>query len=219
MPNGSWSGSSSGRPSGAADRVWSTREVMTAIFYVLSTGCQWNAIPSDLPPPQLRLGLPRSSGVGRHHRPPSRRALRREPRRAGRDASQTSAILDAQSARGAVKGGARAWSVRLRCREEGPRPQAPRPRLHAGRSAPGPWPAKQVRLASGGMLLNVDVHFADIQSLPLGLTRRTATVPKLCVGRRGDVSHSSSASSPMAAMPDPRCERSLPAPAVGSLRS
>ena len=26
------------------------REVLNAIFYVLSTGCQWNAIPSDLPP-------------------------------------------------------------------------------------------------------------------------------------------------------------------------
>jgi transposase len=26
------------------------REVLNAIFYVLSTGCQWNALPSDLPP-------------------------------------------------------------------------------------------------------------------------------------------------------------------------
>jgi transposase len=26
------------------------REVLNAIFYVLSTGCQWNALPSDLQP-------------------------------------------------------------------------------------------------------------------------------------------------------------------------
>ena len=26
------------------------REVLNSIFYVLSTGCQWNALPKDLPP-------------------------------------------------------------------------------------------------------------------------------------------------------------------------
>jgi transposase len=26
------------------------REVLNAIFYVLSTGCQWQALPKDLPP-------------------------------------------------------------------------------------------------------------------------------------------------------------------------
>ncbi len=26
------------------------REVLNAIFYVLSTGCQWKALPKDLPP-------------------------------------------------------------------------------------------------------------------------------------------------------------------------
>ena len=25
-------------------------EVLNAIFYVFSTGCQWNALPKDLPP-------------------------------------------------------------------------------------------------------------------------------------------------------------------------
>jgi transposase len=26
------------------------REVLNAVFYVLSTGCQWSALPKDLPP-------------------------------------------------------------------------------------------------------------------------------------------------------------------------
>ena len=35
---------------GGRPRSVDIREVLNAIFYVLSTGCQWNAIPSDLPP-------------------------------------------------------------------------------------------------------------------------------------------------------------------------
>ncbi len=35
---------------GGRRRSVDVREVINAIFYVLSTGCQWNAIPSDLPP-------------------------------------------------------------------------------------------------------------------------------------------------------------------------
>ena len=34
-----------GRPRGV-----NVREVLNAIFYVLSTGCQWAALPKDLPP-------------------------------------------------------------------------------------------------------------------------------------------------------------------------
>src|SRR5260370_18923041 len=56
-------------PSGLSDREWAliepaippakhggrrrevnVREVLNAIFYVLSTGCQWQALPKDLPP-------------------------------------------------------------------------------------------------------------------------------------------------------------------------
>ena len=35
---------------GGRPRTVNVREVLNAIFYVLSTGCQWNALPSDLPP-------------------------------------------------------------------------------------------------------------------------------------------------------------------------
>ena len=35
---------------GGRKRTVDLREVLNAIFYVLSTGCQWKALPKDLPP-------------------------------------------------------------------------------------------------------------------------------------------------------------------------
>src|SRR5450631_1986525 len=35
---------------GGRKRSVDVREVLNAIFYVLSTGCQWKALPKDLPP-------------------------------------------------------------------------------------------------------------------------------------------------------------------------
>jgi len=35
---------------GGRRRSVNVREVINAIFYVLSTGCQWQALPKDLPP-------------------------------------------------------------------------------------------------------------------------------------------------------------------------
>ena len=92
---------------GGRPRSVDVREVLNAIFYVLSTGCQWNAIPSDLPPRSTvwdYLDLWEWDGtIARIHD-----VLYVETReRAGREASPTMAILDAQSAKGALKGGAR----------------------------------------------------------------------------------------------------------------
>jgi transposase len=35
---------------GGNKRTVNVREVMNGLMYVLSTGCQWRAIPKDLPP-------------------------------------------------------------------------------------------------------------------------------------------------------------------------
>ena len=35
---------------GGRPRTVDVREVLNAVFYVLSTGCQWQALPKDLPP-------------------------------------------------------------------------------------------------------------------------------------------------------------------------
>ena len=92
---------------GGRPRKVDVREVLNAIFYVLSTGCQWNALPSDLPPRSTvwdYLDLWEWNGTIEriHHELYVR--CREE---AGREASPTTAIIDAQSAKGAVKGGVR----------------------------------------------------------------------------------------------------------------
>ena len=37
-------------PSGGGKRTVIMREVVNGLMYILSTGCQWRAIPKDLPP-------------------------------------------------------------------------------------------------------------------------------------------------------------------------
>ena len=81
------------------------REVMNGIMYILSTGCQWRAIPKDLPPRSTLfdyLDLWSYDGtLDRIHH-----ALYVECReRDEREASPTAAIIDSQSVKSAEKGG------------------------------------------------------------------------------------------------------------------
>ena len=79
---------------GGRPRTVNVREVLNAIFYVLWTGCQWKALPKDLPPRSTvweYLDLWDWDGTLEriHH------ALYVEMREnAGREASPTTAIID-----------------------------------------------------------------------------------------------------------------------------
>jgi transposase len=81
------------------------REIANGLMYILSTGCQWRAIPKDLPPRStLHDYFDLWSWDGTldriHH------ALYVECReRAEREASPTAAIIDSQSVKSAEKGG------------------------------------------------------------------------------------------------------------------
>lgn len=92
---------------GGRKRTVNAREVLNGIFYVLSTGCQWGALPKDLPPKSTvyeYFDLWSWDGTLEriHH------ALYVSCReRAGREASPTAAIIDSQSAKSAQKGGPR----------------------------------------------------------------------------------------------------------------
>lgn len=92
---------------GGRRRKVNVREVLNAIFYVLSTGCQWRALPKDFPPrttvyDYLELWNWDGTLLAIHH------ALYVELRaRAGREASPSAAIIDSQSVKGAEKGGLR----------------------------------------------------------------------------------------------------------------
>jgi transposase len=91
---------------GGGKRTVNLREVVNGLMYVLSTGCQWRAIPKDLPPRSTvhgYLDLWNWDGTLEriHH------ILYVKCReQAGREASPTAAIIDSQSVKSAEKGGA-----------------------------------------------------------------------------------------------------------------
>jgi transposase len=81
------------------------RAVVNGLMYILSTGCQWRAIPKDLPARSTLYDYFDLWGydgtLDRLHE-----ALYVKCReQAGRDASPTAAILDSQSVKSAEKGG------------------------------------------------------------------------------------------------------------------
>ena len=90
---------------GGRQRTVDVREVLNGILYVLATGCQWRALPKDLPPEStthdyLTLWA-RDGTLGRLHH-----ALFVQAReQAGKEASPTAAIIDSQSVKSAEKGG------------------------------------------------------------------------------------------------------------------
>ena len=90
---------------GGRKRTVDVREVLNGILYVLATGCQWRALPKDLPPRSTvhdYLTLWAWDGTLRrlHH------ALFAQVReRAGKEASPTASIIDSQSVKAAEKGG------------------------------------------------------------------------------------------------------------------
>jgi transposase len=90
---------------GGGKRTVIMREVVNGLMYVLSTGCQWRAIPKDLPPKSSvydYFDLWTYDGtLERIHY-----ALYEQCReRAQREASPTAAIIDSQSVKSAEKGG------------------------------------------------------------------------------------------------------------------
>ena len=91
---------------GGNKRSVDVRAVVNGVMYILSTGCQWAALPKDLPP--------RSTVNDYLRRWENDRTLDRihlalyvlSGEQAGRAARATGAIIDSQSVNGAEKGGA-----------------------------------------------------------------------------------------------------------------
>src|SRR3981081_3262613 len=90
---------------GGDKRTVKVREVVNGLMYILSTGCQWRAIPKDLPPRSTLYDYFDLWGLdgtlnGIHH------ILYVECReQAEREASPTAAIIDSQSVKSTEKGG------------------------------------------------------------------------------------------------------------------
>lgn len=90
---------------GGAPRTVDLREVWNTVAYVLSTGCQWAAIPNDLVPKSTaHYYFRRWQEDGTLAR--ANQALRERVRaKAGRNPQPTRAILDAQSVKTTEVGG------------------------------------------------------------------------------------------------------------------
>lgn len=92
---------------GGRHREVNVREVLNAIFYVLSTGCQWKALPKDLPPKSTAhnyFTLWDWDGTLERIHHTLYVAVREKE---GREASPSVAVIDSQSAKAAQKGGLR----------------------------------------------------------------------------------------------------------------
>lgn len=107
---------------GGRPRDVDVRAVLNGIFYVLATGCQWKALPKDLPPKSTvhdYLTLWAWDGTLAHIHAELFVQVRT---RAGKRASPTLGIIDSQSVKGAEKGGrvsirrASTWPRRSRAR-------------------------------------------------------------------------------------------------------
>jgi transposase len=93
-----------GKP-GGNKRTVDLREVMNGVMYILSTGCQWRAIPKDLPPRSTvhdYLDLWSYDGTLDRIHHALYVACREQEKR---EASPTVAIIDSQSVKSAEKGG------------------------------------------------------------------------------------------------------------------
>ncbi len=92
---------------GGRPRDVNVREVLNGIFYVLWTGCQWSALPKDLPPKstvhQYFMLWEWDGTLERIHHALYLMVRDQE----GREASPSAAVIDSQSAKGAQKGGLR----------------------------------------------------------------------------------------------------------------
>ena len=101
---------------GGDKRTVDVRAVVNALLYVLSTGCQWRAIPKDLPPRSTVHGYfdlwTYDGTLDRIHH-----ALYVKCReQAEREAQPTAAIIDSQSVKSAEKGGSMTGRAMMRAR-------------------------------------------------------------------------------------------------------
>ena len=123
---------------GGDKRTVILREVVNGLMYILSTGCQWRAIPKDLPPRSTLYDYFDLWSWDRtldliHHElyVKCREAI-------GREASPTAAVIDSQSVKSAEKGG-----LRLIRKIKGKK--------------------RHILVDTQGLLIHAIVHAADIQ--------------------------------------------------------
>lgn len=125
-----------GRP-----RTVDLREVVQAILYILSTGCQWRALPREFPPYATVQGYFYAWRDSGRWQSIVTRLVRRARKRLGRKPSPTVALIDSQSAPTSQAGGPRGYDAGKRI---------------FGRK-------RHIVTDTDGLLLAVHVHPANVQ--------------------------------------------------------
>lgn len=136
------------------------RQVLRAIFYILSTGCQWRALPREFPPYSTVQGYFyawRDSGLWQKI---VTALVRKARRKCGRTPRPTAGVIDSQSTPTTPAGGPRGFDAGKRV-----------------------WGRKRhIVTDTDGLLLAVDVHPANVQdchgAVPL-LKRLRNKLPRL----------------------------------------
>src|SRR5262249_23633042 len=127
-----------GRP-----RTVDLRKVVEAILFILSTGCQWRALPREFPPYSTVQGYFYAwPDTGRWHRI-VRTLVKQARRKLGRKPKPSAAIIDSQSASTTQAGGPRGFD--------------PGKRVY-GRK-------RHIVTDTNGLLLAVHVHPANVQDV------------------------------------------------------
>jgi putative transposase len=119
------------------------RNVVEAILYILSTGCQWRALPSEFPPYSTVQGYFyawRDTGLWQRI---VRALVRKARRKLGRKPKPTAAVIDSQSASTTQAGGPRGYDAGKRV---------------YGRK-------RHIVTDTNGLLLAVHVHPANVQDV------------------------------------------------------
>jgi putative transposase len=119
------------------------REVVQAIFYILSTGCQWRALPGEFPPySTVQSYFYAWRDTGRWHQIVGI-LVRRARKKLGLKPRPTAAVIDSQTASTTQAGGPRGFD--------------PGKRLH-GRK-------RHIVTDTNGLLLAAHVHPANVQDV------------------------------------------------------